>query len=161
QVLKLLADEHLDVAGDFLVEECLADALDDGSGRGRAHVCEVEALLQLAEEVFIDAPLEPEKRGHAAEDVARLGQALLDLVEDRPEHQAHLAICCRRVRHSSEVNEQAPSSRPGPWQSLPAVIARPSSAAHARSCRIHLFLNVGYSASTAWSPQSRNWTRRS
>src|SRR5438270_872094 len=46
QRLELVLDEDLDVAGDLLVEERLADALDDLAGGGGADVGEVEALLE-------------------------------------------------------------------------------------------------------------------
>ena len=61
-LLELLLDERLDVAGDLLVEERLADAIDDVGGGAGADVGEVEALLQLGEEVLIDLALEAEQR---------------------------------------------------------------------------------------------------
>ena len=61
QVAELLLDEGLDVAGDFLVEKCLADALDDLLRGEGADVGEVEAFFQFVEEFLIDAALEAEQ----------------------------------------------------------------------------------------------------
>ena len=64
-VLELLLDERLHVAGDFLVQERLADALDDLGGGGGADVGQVEPFLQLVEEVAIDPAAQAEQRGDA------------------------------------------------------------------------------------------------
>ena len=85
EVAELLLDVGLHVAGDFLVEEGLADVTDDLADGGDAEVGEVEAFFQLGEEILIDLAADAEQRGDAREDAARPGEALLDLVEDGAE----------------------------------------------------------------------------
>ena len=76
-------DEGLHVAAaDLLVEECLADALDELLRGVRTEVGKVEPFLKLGEEGLVDAALPSEQLGDAAEEAARLGEALLDLGEE-------------------------------------------------------------------------------
>ncbi len=85
-LFQLLLDVDFHVAGDFLVEKRLANAVHDFGRGADADVGEVKALFQLSKEVFIDFAAQAEQRGDAREDAARSGETLLDLVEDSAEN---------------------------------------------------------------------------
>src|SRR5262249_12365603 len=114
QLLELLLDELLDIAGDLLVEEGLADALDNLGGRDGADVGQVETLLQLGEELLVHAAAQPKQRGHAAEQVARLGEAFLDLVED----SAETHCLPQKVKNTEDPSPESD----GPFDSSPSPL---------------------------------------
>src|SRR5439155_25191039 len=83
-------DKLLDVARNLLVLERLPHAVDDLIRRDGADIGEIQTLLQFAQEVLIDASFEAKQVYDAAEEAARLGQALLDFAEDCTEHNVSL-----------------------------------------------------------------------
>ena len=103
QRFELVLDEGLDVAGDFLVLIGLANAADDLLGRKGADIGEIEAFFQFAEELLIDASLEMKQLRDAAEEAARLGQALLDLFENGAEHGWDLTLVSRDAKRNADA----------------------------------------------------------
>src|SRR5262249_17239000 len=97
QALELVLDELLDVAGDLLVLECLADAGDDLLCGDRTNIREIQPFFKLVEEILIDASLKAEEVHDAAEEAARPGQALLDLVENRTKNHRTCLSLTRRI----------------------------------------------------------------
>ena len=116
-LLELFLNELLDIAGDFLVEEGLPNALDDDGRGSAAHVGQIEALFQLLEEVLIDSAPQTEELGNAAEDAARLGQTLLDFVEDGPEHHVFVSSNGISFNQSARIMGIAVAAMCG-WDSL-------------------------------------------
>ena len=132
--LQLLLDEGLHVAGDFLVEEGLADALDDLAVVVGADVGQVEPLFQLGEEILIDPAAQPEQRGDAGETSRVRARPALILSKMARKTIGYLFLLCSKPFQFLGRNGTAPTPRrPGPWQSLPPLTANPRPDAHARS----------------------------
>src|SRR5262249_37578616 len=104
QRLELILDERDHLAGHFLIVIRLPHPAYDLLCRKGADVGQVQAFLQLVEELLIDPALEAEKLSDAAEQAARLGQALLDLAEDGlKDHFAKLPILKTQITNEIQT----------------------------------------------------------
>ena len=82
QFPELLLDESLDVAGDLLVEESLANSVHDLGGGRRADVSQVEELFQLIEKIAIDPTAQTEQTGDGTRSTAQIVRELSRTAEE-------------------------------------------------------------------------------